>query len=322
MDDLTTLVHDAVSDVEPTDRLHSIRHEVQQRPRRSRWYAVGGAVLATAAVVTGIAVAARPSSGPAPGPAPSPTAIDSGTPSSHALPVYYLGTTAAGPRLFREFHRRAGTADSLDAAVQELTSDPEDPDYRTLWPAGAFGTARVTDGRIELEVLDRDLVGQTDVGALEAQLSLQQVVYTLQAAIGQALPVQFMYQGTLAPNVLGVPGSRPIPRATAFDVLAPVNISDPQEGRTVVGHFSANGVASSSEAVPWALLAPGTGDIITMGSAPSAGDDDGVHTWATGEIDVSGVKPGVYTFVAWANQAHSGSAAAGATKDTRTVIIP
>ncbi len=55
--DLTTLLHDAVSDVEPADRLSEIRAAVPPTPRRFGWYAAGGGVLAVAAAVTAFAVA-------------------------------------------------------------------------------------------------------------------------------------------------------------------------------------------------------------------------------------------------------------------------
>jgi len=40
--DLTALLQDAVSDVEPGDRLTEIRAAVSTRPHRFRWYAAGG----------------------------------------------------------------------------------------------------------------------------------------------------------------------------------------------------------------------------------------------------------------------------------------
>src|SRR5262245_1907954 len=57
---LADLLSDAVSDVEPANRLDDIRNrpKVTSMSSRRPWlYAVGGAVIATAAVITAIAVA-------------------------------------------------------------------------------------------------------------------------------------------------------------------------------------------------------------------------------------------------------------------------
>jgi Immunoglobulin-like domain of bacterial spore germination/Sporulation and spore germination len=320
MDDpqLTQLLHDAVEDVEPTDRLAQIRQ--QTRPRRSRrWYAVGGAVLVTAVVVTGIAIAARPSPGPGPAPSHDPTAVDSGTPGTTAFAAYYLGDTPQGPRLYREF-RQDQAQPALDTGLRLLTTPPDDPDYRTLWPADAFASAKVVDGQIEVEIADPAVVAfPSDMNADDAQLSVQQVVFTLQAAVGELLPVQFTYQGTRAPNVWGVPGSYPMARGSDLDVLALVSISNPAEGRVVEDHFSADGVASSFEGtVPWELR-DANGTVVRQGSAQGTMEER-LTSWATGPIDVSDLPPGTYTFAARTDDP-TGGEGGGPTTDTRTVVI-
>ena len=65
MDDLTTLMREAVEDVEPTDRRAELRELVAaSSSRRHRRYAVAGGLLAAAVVVTGVAVAVHQSDGP------------------------------------------------------------------------------------------------------------------------------------------------------------------------------------------------------------------------------------------------------------------
>src|SRR4051812_43876629 len=108
--DLSTLLRDAVSDVEPADRLAEIRQATAGRPSRFRWYAAGGTVLAVSAAVTAIAVVTSPSAPKAEDPGPAAPSVEP-SPRTHALAVYYVGDTPHGPRLFREFHQVAGGDD-------------------------------------------------------------------------------------------------------------------------------------------------------------------------------------------------------------------
>ena len=140
-DQLRRLLSDAVSDIEPEDRLAEIRASVHPDPqvvpmsRPRPWlYALSGAV-ASAAVIGVIAYTTNALSGPDDGnglaageatdsqstaPASTATATDSAAPSSpptssstttvttgaKAYAVYYVGANGAGkPVLFREWHR-------------------------------------------------------------------------------------------------------------------------------------------------------------------------------------------------------------------------
>jgi Immunoglobulin-like domain of bacterial spore germination/Sporulation and spore germination len=316
MDDLTTLLHDAVDDLEPTDRLGAIREQTR-KPSRTRWYAVGGAVLATAAVVTGIGIAIRPSADPGPGPFTQPTSVDTPTAGARAVPVYYLGATSHGVRLYREFHQQAFSSE-LDAAVHELGSTPEDPDYTTYWRPGTLHNAVIRDGVIRVEVASTAHDRPADLSAKEAELSVQQVVYTLQAAVGQRLPVQFVVGENTVDQVLGVPTSEPLTNAAELKTLALVSISDPEEGRVVQGSFRASGRAASFEGVvPWELHDSG-GAIVRQGFAQGEMADH-LTPWET-RIDVSGLAPGSYTFFAMTDNA-SGDEGPGVYLDTRTVIV-
>jgi len=322
MDDqqLGPLLHDAVEDVEPTDRLMAIRQ--QTRPRRSRRrYVVGGLVLATAAAVTGIAIAARPSTDPGPGPSQHPTATDSGTDPTSAVAAYYIGETPQGDRLFREFHQTK-SQDTLASALRSLTTDAFDPDYRTFWPDDAFTGGWIDYPRGLATVLLNDAslhdrpAGMTDA---QARLAIQQVVYTVQAAAQQRIPVQFQVEGKPIDQVYGLPTSEPLTNAPELDVLALVSISNPTEGRTVEGSFSADGVASSFEGtVPWELR-DADGEVVRRDSAQGTMEDH-LTPWETGPIDVSDLPPGTYTFVAMTDDP-SGGEGGGPTTDTRTIII-
>ena len=318
MEDLTTLLHEAVEHVEPTDRLAAIRQQTS-RPSRGRWYAVGGAVLATAAVVTGIALTVRPGTDPGPGPSNDPTAIETPTSGTHAVAAYYLGQTPAGLRLFREFHQRIGAA-TLDEALAEVSARPDDPNYSTLWVPGGLGPATVSDGMIRVDVVGASVHDRRPgMSATEAELSIQQVVYTLQAAAGARLPVLFLSDGDPIDNVYGVPTSEPLANAPQLDVLALVSISNPVEGRVVEDSFSADGVASSFEGtVPWELQ-DADGNVVRSSFAQGTMEDH-LTPWETGPIDVADLPPGDYTFVATTDDPSAGEGP-GPTVDTRTVII-
>jgi hypothetical protein len=136
-DELRRLLSDAVSDVEPEDRLDQIRAAVNSdpkvvpmsRPHPWRYAAVG--VAATLAVIGGVAYAAgdlpgshqadnttpvhpgpsshhptSPPTTPVSAPTTSTSAPVTGLAGTKAYAVYYVGTNPAGkPVLFREFHR-------------------------------------------------------------------------------------------------------------------------------------------------------------------------------------------------------------------------
>ena len=319
MDDLTTLLHDAVEDVEPTDRLHAIRQQTRAH-RTPRWLAMGGAVLAIAAVVVGIAIAVRPGSDPGPGPAQQPSATDTGQ--EPVIAIYYVGDTPAGPRLFREFQASSFGA-RLENAGQVVESRPDDPDYRSLWPDLALGLAHQSGDVVQVPVMQPELFDRpAGMSGAEAELAVQAVAYTVTANVPGAAAVQFMTRaGRPADRVLGVPLDGPVHRAPQLDVLALVNISDPAEGREVDGHFSAHGVASSFEGtVPWELR-DADGTVVEEGSAPGAFDPEALTEWETGDIDVSGLAPGTYEFAAMTDDPSGGAEGAGPTSDTRSLTI-
>jgi hypothetical protein len=316
MDDLTTLLREAVEDVEPTDRRAELRELVAVSTRsRHRRYAVTGGLLAAAVVVTGVAVGVRTSGEPETPPAGSKHAVDRTSERRPAYALYYVGDTPQGLRLFREFRAGPGPEISTDAAIEMLLAAPDDPDYTSYWSEGQLLGASVEDGVIEIDVDPARVAGPLD------DLALQQVIYTVQAAAGDALlPVQFVHDGNPVAEVGGLPTSEPLAHAPQLDVLALASINDPSERRVVVDSFSANGRASSFEGtVPWQLKSP-EGDVVREGSAQTFGSTDRLDPWATGPINVSDLEPGDYTFVVMTADP-SGGEGPDPTVDTRTVII-
>lgn len=290
--DLSTLLQDAMADVEPTDRLAEIRQATASRRPRIVWFATGGTMLAAAAAVTTIVLLSTQT---------SPTADDDAdplTPSETAVAVYYRGDTAQGPRLYREFHRL--TENSPASALAELSKRPDDTDYGTFWQPGQLLGAYVDGDVIKVEVDVALTAGPVRACSPVCGLDLQQVIYTVQAAVGAAtrMPVQFVNaDGNPVAEVLGVPTSEPLTNDDPLDVLSLVSISDPVEGLVVTDSFIARGAASSFEGnVPWKLKAS-DGTVVREGFA-TAGMDVHLLPWETEPIDVSDLPPGKYTFAA------------------------
>lgn len=316
MDDLTMLLQEAVEDVEPTDRRAELRELVAVSTKsRHRRYAITGGLLAAAVVVTGVAVAVQQSDGPETPPASGKRAVDRTRENRPAYALYYVGETPQGPRLFREFRTGPGPATTPAAAISLLLSGPDDPDYTSDWSEGQLLGATVDNGVIEVDVDPSATEGRLD------DLALQQVIYTVQGAAGDALlPVQFVHDGNPVAEVGGLPTSEPLTSAPQLDVLALASISNPTERRVVEDSFSADGRASSFEGnVPWELR-DADGAVVRDGSAQTYGYVDRLYPWATGRIDVSDLDPGDYTFVVMTADP-SGGEGPGPTVDTRTIII-
>lgn len=265
--DLGELLSDAVDDVEPDYALDKIR--ARTRTGRPRWpYAAGASVLAVAAALTAFAVltsdpgprATDPGSSTSASPSPSPSESPSESPSpsgtatevpSETAAVYYIGETPDGPRLYREF-RPVPAEDSLSEAVAAaVNAHPLDSDYYSGWPQtpGTFLGASVVGDTIQVEVGDPAVGGDYDYPAGVAEMAIEQVIYTAQAAVQERLPVQFVYRGNPVAEVLGVPTSEPLANGPVLDTLALVSLTTPSEGAVVDNDVPllVEGVANSFE---------------------------------------------------------------------------
>lgn len=289
-DRLRTLLHDAVADIEPRHGLEAIRTRTKVTPMSARrpWIrGAGAAIVATAAVIIAVTVVGNngapspsPSAGPAAGPGPSRHAVATPTKavepsasasqpatnvSSQTVPVYYVGDTSHGPRLYREFHQ-VTTGDPLSAALSEAVgttadggqSKPLDPDYRVPWPALTRASGSTSGGTITVDLSGdpQDSLRDRPAGMSEdeAKIAVQQLVYTAQAASQSTAPVQLLVNGQHTDTVLGVPASEPVARGDETDVLAQFWIISPQEGETVTSPVKVTGLAAAFEAnVPWEL---------------------------------------------------------------------
>ena len=271
-DDLRQVLQDAVSDVHPHGTLDDIRSRTQVVPMK-RWFLPTLAVAAVMAVVVGGAFwlvddgsSPTPSGTPTQGTSSSPPSDDtgSGATATRAVPVYYVGATAHGDKLYREFQRQdiCSSADCLlkAAAVASVNGDPADHDYRTLWPQGStVGRVSADGDTIVVDLATGVHDRPAGLSADDADLAIQQLVYSAQAAVGRGrLPVQLLIAGQHTDTVLGVPASEPLAAANPDAVLAPVQVDTPTNGTTVASPFTVSGRAATFEAnVVWELTRDG-----------------------------------------------------------------
>lgn len=336
MDDerLRALVQDAVADVEPRDRLGEVRRRTRVRRTSSRRWtpvlagagAVAATVIAATFVVYGINDDAEPDDGPPVAGAPSTG------PTTSAAGLYFVSDTATGPRLFREFQAVTPTDDpeqKVLTALQRITQDagPRDPDYRTLWPGGSFRAVRIEADRIVVELGTAAAVEGT-AGPAIGRLGVQQVVYTAEAAIGEALAVSFEWEGQPTRQVLGLQIGTEVERDRDYGITAPVNISDPSEGLLIEdGILRANGTMSTNvRRVEWTLTRDG--DVLRSGRAvpveidgPDARATLNAPGWEIDEIDISDLAPGDYVFQVAALDVGQTSDASREFSDTRTITV-
>jgi hypothetical protein len=325
-DTIARLLDDAVRDLEPADRLGEIRARVGQRRPRLAWYAGGGAVLAVAATVTAIALISTSNAPRAvdPGPLAPPSSAATSEPTQnpgirpHA--AYFIGDTANGPRLYREFQSRP----PIGMPLPMLEDGPDDPDYRSPWPEGAFADWQREGDIVVVTLADASLRERpAGMSPAEAEVAIQQVVYTLHAELGERPPVQFRFGENPIDQVFGVPTSEPLAAAPPLDVLARVSLSDPAEGLVVAADsiLVVNGVGNSFEAnFVWRLQPDGGIPAVTVaeGFFTAEGYQEPRLFPFSGEIDLTGIAPGRYLLVVSTDDP---SGEGRFDTDTRTIVI-
>lgn len=240
--------------------------------------------------------------------------------STTTVPVYVVGETAQGQRLFREF-RSVAADDPLVAAGELLTgASTLDPDYDSLLPTGSFADVRLGDVGFEV-VLGDDSWTERPPGMTKAQarLAVQQVVYTLQGVAQERQPLRVYTEDGGDPTTLfGIPTADGVQAAPQLRTLGLVNVTMPEEATVVGDTFTATGVASSFEGnVPWEVRRGGA--VVLDGFATADGYLDRLYPWSA-EVDVSRLDPGTYTFVAMTSDP-SGGEGGGPTEDTKTIRV-
>lgn len=230
------------------------------------------------------------------------------------VPVYFAGDTPMGPRLYREFREVESDNPAQEALALLVAGDALDPDYSSPAPSLQVSGVEIDDDEITVDVA----AGTPSTGDKKAdKLAVQAVVYTLQGIAQNRLPVEFDAEDDA--SVYGVADGTAVKAAPQLDVLSLVNLTTPEEGATVSGSFTAEGVSSSFEAtVPWQLL-DSSGAVVDENSFQAEGWFEKLYPFE-GEIDVSGLEPGEYTFVVRTDDP-SGGEGPGPFEDDRTITV-
>lgn len=267
----------------------------------------------------------RPASGPAKhhqgksgDDSPSGSA-DPGTEQA-TVPVYFVGDTPQGPRLYREFRKIDGGDPAAAALTLAASGSPLDPDYRTLLPAGTFGGI-TQDEHIVVPLPDDSWTRLPDgMSEKEGLLAIQQIVYTVQGVLQTRSPVEFVDSSGASTQIFGFASEDAFPAADPIKTLALVNVTTPEQGGAVSGGtLDASGVSSSFEATtPWEIR-DSSGTVVAKGSATAEGWMDKLYPWEA-QVDVSGLDPGDYTFVASTDDP-SGGEGGGPMVDSKAFTI-
>jgi hypothetical protein len=260
---------------------------------------------------------AKPSKKPSPSQQPndSQSTDTGGASDTVAVPLYFVGDTPQGPRLFREF-QQVQSDNPVDEALAVLTAGAaNDPDYSTLLD-GLTLKAGSTDEDMTVEV--SGAATKDGMSPKTSKLAVQQVVFTVQGILQDRVPISFVTVDSDSTTLFGVhaPDGGFTPDQ---DALALVNVTEPEQGSQPGATFTASGVANSFEAtVPWQVL-DSSGKKVLDGFATADGWGDKLYPWQS-QVDASSLASGTYTFVAMTDDP-SGGEGGGPTKDTKTFTI-
>ena len=246
-------------------------------------------------------------------PSPSQSGRTGGV--SSAVPVYYLGDTRAGVRLFREFHKVQG--DRLTAALALAVKDSaDDPDYRSGWPQGTSVRAASTDRRtVTVDLSGSDLAKRPAATTkAEAKQALNAMVFTADGVTQSNAPVAFKIDGTLSDTVLGVKVGPALARAKPDKVKSTISVFSPTQGATVSSPFTVTGEAATFEAnVVWELM---RGDKVVKHGFSTARE---CCTLSPYSFTVK-ARPGKYTLVVHDTNEESGEGD-GTGRDTKDITV-
>lgn len=252
-------------------------------------------------------------------PEPSPPGPDEGgATDTVAAPIYFVGDSPTGSRLYREF-RQVETDNPLEEAAALLVAgDTLDPDYSTLLPPLDIVSIEATDGAIVVTLGSDSPTADKATTPADAELAVQSLVYTLQGIVQTRDPLQVVVDGRPV-KLLGQPTDKGVKAADQLDVLSLVNVTTPEYDAAVSGTITASGVASSFEATVLWEIRDADGAVVLDGFATAEGFLDKLYPWET-DIDVSSLSPGSYTFAALTDEPSAGEGP-GAYEDTKTITV-
>jgi hypothetical protein len=259
----------------------------------------------------------KPSEEPTPEPTASETPADDGT----TVPVYWVGDGPGGePRLFREFHRVEGNPLTEAARLVMGGGQPDDPDYRTLWPEVEVADVGATDGVLLVQIPGDGFTERPDgMTKRDAALAMQQLVYTLQGVQQERVPV-LVQRGGNDLRLFGLPTDTEIAHASALETLNLVSITSPVEGATVSGDtLTVTGVANSFEASGPCRLLAGEEELALVGYQSEGWMEDKLFPFEA-EIPLDGVT-GDVDLQCETDDPSGGAEGNGPSIDTKTITV-
>ncbi|GAA0963329.1 hypothetical protein GCM10009554_82490 [Kribbella koreensis] len=197
-----------------------------------------------------------PTVAPTTGPVDKTRAIQEPAVKQKAVPIYWLGKVVGnknGPdyRLYRTWQSINGRPAEEAVRLMTMSKVAGDPDYVSPWDGAAINSVRYTD---DLILVDFKRLPDATLEPDMADVAAQQLVYTVQGALGQSRsPVQVTEDGRTPSSLFGViDTNEPLQRAQALNVQAMVWIETPANNQTVTEPFKVTGTAAAYEAtVDW-----------------------------------------------------------------------
>ncbi|NPD05899.1 hypothetical protein HN031_14505 [Nocardioides sp. zg-1308] len=268
-------------------------------------------------------------------PSPSPVESSTGTPtesptestseapseSGTAVPVYFAGDGPGGrTALFREFHRVQGDPLTEAARLVAGGGQPDDPDYRTLWPQMEVASVTATDGVLLVQLPSDAFTEAPDgMSRRDARLALQQLVLTLQGVQQERVPV-VVQRDAPGLDLFGRPTGTPVSAASALRTLNLVNITSPAEGDTVSGDtVTVTGVANSFEASGPCRLLQGGQEVALEGYQSDGWMEDRLFPFEV-ELPLGGVT-GEVVVQCETDDPSGGAEGNGPSVDTKTITV-
>jgi hypothetical protein len=224
----------------------------------------------------------------------------SSTPAFHQVDVFYLGAGPEGPVLFRQATLVVPGVDRMETATEALVETPDQPAYHTVWRPGWLTGASTSGDHIVVDADGAPTSRPPGMDAATATASVQQVVYTLQAASGTHDPVEFTRSGRPASSVLGVPTGTPVRAAPLAHTVSLVTIDDGTLDGTFLrrGRIPVTGLADTADgAIEVRIERDGRTVRSKAGRASGWGSPVRLYPWRV-VIDTTGLPNGRYQVVA------------------------
>lgn len=245
---------------------------------------------------------------PSPSETPSSTPSPSESPSQAAaqvnLPIYYVHDDGQSLRLYREFHPVSVVGGNrIGAALMEMfAGKPMDPDYTSLWPKNA-GVNEVTKAGDTASIDLNVAATKANVGSAAAEISLQQLVYTVTAADPGIKKVRLTVDGKNVSELWGhvAVGTKAFERAPAVDVQGLIWLLSPKEGEKVGRTLQIKGVGTAFEGtISWEVQKVG-GTIVEKGFTQGGANGEFAEF-----VDSVTLPPGTYEIRAFESSAEDG----------------